>query len=121
MFVSKSQSNITKEQLLTNVCIIFWASFISPFSPGSVVYTSKFLLTLIPAGFPLLRLSIQEKAKIEKTEEIVGELKELVKEKAQELAGQMVEAENEDLKEKSEESSEEENEEENKEEKPKNK
>ena len=87
--------------------------------------------TILNLSIPVLRpktdeeideaLSIQEKAKIEKTEEIVGELKELVKEKAQELAGQMVEAENEDLKEKSEESSEEENEEENKEEKPKNK
>ena len=87
--------------------------------------------TILNLSIPVLRpktdeeideaLSIQEKAKIEKTEEIVGELKELVKEKAQELAGQMVEAENEDLKEKSEESSEEENEKENKEEKPKNK
>ncbi len=87
--------------------------------------------TILNLSIPVLRpktdeeideaLSIQEKAKIEKTEEIVGELKELVKEKAQELAGQMVEAENEDLKEKTEESSEEENEEENKEEKPKNK
>jgi len=57
--------------------------------------------TILNLSIPVLRpktdeeideaLSIQEKAKIEKTEEIVGELKELVKEKAQELAGQMTE------------------------------
>lgn len=57
--------------------------------------------TILNLSIPVLRpktdeeideaLSIQEKAKIEKTEEIVGELKELVKEKAQELAGQMAE------------------------------
>ena len=56
--------------------------------------------TILNLSIPVLRpktdeeideaLSIQEKAKIEKTEEIVGELKELVKEKAQELADQMV-------------------------------
>jgi len=34
----------------------------SAFSPGRVVYTSKFLLTFIPTGFPLLKLSIQEYA-----------------------------------------------------------
>ena len=60
--------------------------------------------TILNLSIPVLRpktdeeideaLSIQEKAKIEKTEEIVGELKELVKEKAQELAGQMAEFEN---------------------------
>ena len=58
--------------------------------------------TILNLSIPVLRpktdeeideaLSIQEKAKIEKTEEIVGELKELVKEKAQELADQMSEA-----------------------------
>ena len=55
--------------------------------------------TILNLSIPVLRpktdeeideaLSIQEKAKIEKTEEIVGELKELVKEKAQELAEQL--------------------------------
>ncbi len=58
--------------------------------------------TILNLSIPVLRpktdeeideaLSIQEKAKIEKTEEIVGELKELVKEKAQELADQMNES-----------------------------
>lgn len=55
--------------------------------------------TILNLSIPVLRpktdeeideaLAIQEKTKIEKTQEIVGELKELVKEKAQELAGQM--------------------------------
>ena len=55
--------------------------------------------TILNLSIPVLRpktdeeideaLSIQEKVKIEKTEEIVGELKELVKEKAQELAEQL--------------------------------
>lgn len=55
--------------------------------------------TILNLSIPVLRtktdeeideaLSIQEKKKIEKTQEIVGELKELVKEKAQELAGQL--------------------------------
>ena len=55
--------------------------------------------TILNLSIPVLRpktdeeideaLSLQEKAKIEKTQEIVGELQELVKEKAQELAEQM--------------------------------
>ncbi len=55
--------------------------------------------TILNLSIPVLRtrtdeeideaLSIAEKAKIEKTEEIVGEIKELVKEKAQELADQI--------------------------------
>ena len=55
--------------------------------------------TILNLSIPVLRpktdeeideaLSIQEKVKIEKTQEIVGELQELVKEKAQELAEQM--------------------------------
>ena len=55
--------------------------------------------TILNLSIPVLRpktdeeideaLSIQKKAQIEKTQEIVGELKELVKEKAQELAEQM--------------------------------
>ena len=55
--------------------------------------------TILNLRIPVLRpktdeeideaLSIQKKAQIEKTQEIVGELKELVKEKAQELAEQM--------------------------------
>lgn len=55
--------------------------------------------TILNLSIPVLRtktdeeideaLNIQEKAKIEKTQEIVGELQELVKEKAQELAEQM--------------------------------
>jgi cell division topological specificity factor MinE len=55
--------------------------------------------TILSLSIPVLRpktdeeideaLSIQEKVKIEKTQEIVGELQELVKEKAQELAEQM--------------------------------
>ncbi len=57
--------------------------------------------TILNLSIPVLRtrtdeeideaLSIAEKAKIEKTEEIVGEIKELVKEKAQELADQISE------------------------------
>ena len=57
--------------------------------------------TILNLSIPVLRpktdeeideaLSIQEQVKIEKTEEIVGELKELVKEKAQELAEKMTE------------------------------
>ncbi len=57
--------------------------------------------TILNLSIPVLRpktdeeideaLSIQEKVKIEKTQEIVGELQELVKEKAQELAEQMSE------------------------------
>lgn len=56
--------------------------------------------TILNLSIPVLRpktdeeideaLSVAEKAKIEKTQEIVGELQELVKEKAQELAEQMV-------------------------------
>lgn len=52
--------------------------------------------TILNLSIPVIRtktdeeideaLNIQEKQKIEKTQEIVGELKELVKEKAQELA-----------------------------------
>ena len=55
--------------------------------------------TILNLSIPVLRpktdeeideaLSLQEQVKIEKTEEIVGELKELVKEKAQKLAEQM--------------------------------
>ena len=55
--------------------------------------------TILNLSIPVLRpktdeeideaLSIQEKVKIEKTQEIVGELQELVKEKAQELAEQL--------------------------------
>ncbi len=62
--------------------------------------------TILNLSIPVLRpktdeeideaLSIAEKAKIEKTEEIVGELKELVKEKAQELAEQITEEEKEE-------------------------
>ncbi len=73
--------------------------------------------TILNLSIPVLRpktdeeideaLSIQKKAQIEKTQEIVGELKELVKEKAQELAEQMsddetseeVEEEKEEIKE----------------------
>jgi len=57
--------------------------------------------TILNLSIPVLRpktdeeideaLAIQEKVKIEKTHEIVGELQELVKEKAQELASQMPE------------------------------
>ena len=57
--------------------------------------------TILNLSIPVLRpktdeeideaLSLQEKAKIEKTQEIVGELQELVKEKAHELAGQLTE------------------------------
>lgn len=59
--------------------------------------------TILNLSIPVLRpktdeeideaLSIQEKVKIEKTQEIVGELQELVKEKAQELAEKMSEEE----------------------------
>jgi len=55
--------------------------------------------TVLNLSIPVLRpktddeideaLAIQEKVKIEKTNEIVGELQELVKEKAQELASQI--------------------------------
>lgn len=55
--------------------------------------------TILNLSIPVIRtrtdeeideaLCIQEKKNIEKTQEIVGELKELVKEKAQELAGQL--------------------------------
>ena len=55
--------------------------------------------TILNLSIPVLRpktdeeideaLSLQEKVKIEKTNEIVGELQELVKEKAQELAEQL--------------------------------
>lgn len=55
--------------------------------------------TILNLSIPVIRpktddeideaLSLQEQVKIEKTEEIVGELKELVKEKAQKLAEQM--------------------------------
>ena len=65
--------------------------------------------TILNLSIPVLRpktdeeideaLSIQEKAKIEKTEEIVGELKELVKEKAQELADQMTDSAEDEIKE----------------------
>ena len=57
--------------------------------------------TILNLSIPVLRtktdeeideaLSAQEKEKIEKTQEIVGELQELVKEKAQELAEQLSE------------------------------
>jgi len=57
--------------------------------------------TILNLSIPVLRpktdeeideaLSLQEQVKIEKTEEIVDELKELVKEKAQKLAEQMTE------------------------------
>ena len=81
--------------------------------------------TILNLSIPVLRpktdeeideaLSIQKKAQIEKTQEIVGELKELVKEKAQELAEQMSDDET------SEEVEEEEKKEETKEEKKENK
>ena len=73
--------------------------------------------TILNLSIPVLRpktdeeideaLSLQEQVKIEKTEEIVDELKELVKEKAQKLAEQM----NEDGKDSEEEGEEEEKEE----------
>ena len=70
-------------------------------------------------------LSAQEKQKIEKTQEIVGELQELVKEKAQELAEQLNDEQSKDAdKEETEESLEEEKddkEEDNKEEEKKEK
>ena len=84
--------------------------------------------TILNLSIPVLRpktdeeideaLSIQEKVKMEKTQEIVGELQELVKEKAQELAEQMVdeeltvEAKEEQNNEEDEETAEEENKEE---------
>ena len=49
-------------------------------------------------------LTIQQKATIEKTQEIVGEIKELVKEKAQELAEQISQGENQEDENKDEES-----------------
>lgn len=75
--------------------------------------------TVLNLSIPVLRsktdeeideaLAIQEKAKLEKTHEIVGELKELVKEKAQELA-QSINEEEKQEKEKSEEKTENESE-----------
>ena len=69
--------------------------------------------TILNLSIPVLRpktdeeideaLSIQEKVKIEKTQEIVGELQELVKEKAQELAEQMNEEAEEEAEEETEE------------------
>ncbi len=60
--------------------------------------------TVLNFSIPVLRpktdeeideaIELSHKAKIEKTEEIVGELKELVKEKAQELAQNMTDSEN---------------------------
>lgn len=64
--------------------------------------------TILNLSIPVLRtktdeeideaLSIEEKEKIEKTQEIVGELQELVKEKAHELAGQISENTQEEVK-----------------------
>ena len=61
--------------------------------------------TILNLSIPVLRpktddeideaLLITQRAKIEKTQEIVGELKELVKEKAQELAEQMTDSDEE--------------------------
>ena len=61
--------------------------------------------TILNLSIPVIRtktdeeideaLNAQEKQKIEKTQEIVGELKELVKEKAQELAEQLTDKEEE--------------------------
>ena len=73
--------------------------------------------TILNLSIPVIRpktdeeideaLSLQEQVKIEKTEEIVGELKELVKEKAQKLAEQMNEDSGaEDIEEESEETKE---------------
>ena len=69
--------------------------------------------TILNLSIPVLRtrtdeeideaLSIAEKAKIEKTEEIVGEIKELVKEKAQALADQISEESEEETETKEEE------------------
>lgn len=63
--------------------------------------------TVLHLSIPVLRtrtdeeideaLTIAEKVKIEKTEEIVGEIKELVKEKAQALADQITEQKEEDV------------------------
>ena len=68
--------------------------------------------TILNLSIPVLRtksdeeideaLNAQEKEKIEKTQEIVGELQELVKEKAQELAEQLTEETSEDSEEKTE-------------------
>ena len=65
--------------------------------------------TILNLSIPVLRtktdeeideaLNAQEKVKIEKTQEIVGELQELVKEKAQELAEQLNEEASEELQE----------------------
>ena len=62
--------------------------------------------TILNLSIPVLRtktdeeideaLNAQEKQKIEKTQEIVGELQELVKEKAQELAEQLTDKEEEE-------------------------
>ena len=64
--------------------------------------------TILNLSIPVLRpktddeideaLLIAQKAKIEKTEEIVGEIKELVKEKAQELAEKIVDEDSKDTK-----------------------
>ncbi len=73
--------------------------------------------TILNLSIPVLRpktddeideaLSIQEKVKIEKTEEIVGELEVLVKEKAQALAQSMAEEPKEEVKEENKEAKEE--------------
>ena len=87
--------------------------------------------TVLNLSIPVLRtktdeeideaLNAQEKEKIEKTQEIVGELQELVKEKAQELAEQLNEeaesSEDEEIEEEKDEASEEEIQEEVKEQK----
>jgi hypothetical protein len=62
--------------------------------------------TILNLSIPVIRtktdeeideaLNAQEKQKIEKTQEIVGELQELVKEKAQELAEQLTDEDNKD-------------------------
>ena len=69
--------------------------------------------TILNLSIPVLRtktdeeideaLNAQEKQKIEKTQEIVGELQELVKEKAQELAEQLTDKEEEETEEDAEE------------------
>ena len=76
--------------------------------------------TILNLSIPVLRtktdeeideaLNAQEKEKIEKTQEIVGELQELVKEKAQELAEQLNEETSEETEEKPEEENQEEDE-----------
>ena len=65
--------------------------------------------TILNLSIPVIRtktdeeideaLSAQEKQKIEKTQEIVGELQELVKEKAQELAEQLTDKEEDEVSE----------------------